>query len=155
MARGNGDFAKNPAAKEQAGVMEESNARLGVLRRTYRATFDLEASAYARDTGALTNGSTSGGWNGLGPNYFNIAAGLTVSFPLLSMPSIRAQEAQEEAIGRSAAATYRQASLIYRLNRTLRKLLSCKPEKLPPKPRRKPPMLGTDSSRPMHSIELV
>ncbi|MDQ2710648.1 MAG: TolC family protein [Acidobacteriota bacterium] len=102
------DLAKNPSAEEQAGVIEESRARLGVLQRTYRPTFELEASAYARGTGALTNGSTLGSWNGLGPNYFNVAAGFTVTFPLLSMPSIRAQEAQEAAMGRSAAATYRQ-----------------------------------------------
>lgn len=102
------DLANNPAAKEQAGVIEESNARLGVLQRSYRPTFDLQASAYARGTGALTNGSTLGGWNGLGPTYFNVATGFTVNFPLLAQPSIRAQEAQETAIGRSAAATYRQ-----------------------------------------------
>ena len=102
------DLASNPAAKEQAGVVQESESRLRVLQRTYRPTFALQAGAYARGTGALTNGSTLGGWNGLGPNYFNTAAGFTVNFPLLALPSIRAQEAQEAAIGRSASATYRQ-----------------------------------------------
>jgi outer membrane protein TolC len=102
------DLANNPAAKEQAGVIQESAARLKVLQRTYRPTFDLQASAYGRGTGALTNGSTLGGLNGLGPNYFNVAAGFTVNFPLLALPSIRAQEAEEAAIGRSASATYRQ-----------------------------------------------
>ena len=102
------DLANNPAAKEQAGVIQESATRLKVLQRTYRPTFVLQAGAYARGTGALTNGSTLGGWNGLGPNYFNTAAGFTVNFPLLALPSIRAQEAQESAIGRSASAMYRQ-----------------------------------------------
>lgn len=102
------DLSNNPASKEQAAVIRESEARLRVLQRTYRPTFDLQASAYARGTGALTDGSDLGGWNGLGPNYFNVAAGFTVSFPLLALPSIRAQEAQEAAIGRSASATYRQ-----------------------------------------------
>ncbi len=102
------DFAKNPTAAEQAGVIEESRARLGVLQRAYRPTFELQASAYARGTGALTNGSTLGGWNGLAPNYFNVAAGFTVSFPLLSIASVRAQESQQDAISRVAAATYRQ-----------------------------------------------
>jgi outer membrane protein len=104
------DVANNPAAKEQAGVIQESEARLRVLQRTYRPTFDVQASAYARGTGALTNGSTLGGLNGLGPNYFNVAAGFSVNFPLLALPSIRAQEAQETAIGRSASATYREIS---------------------------------------------
>lgn len=102
------DLANNPAVKEQAAVFQESEARLRVLQHNYRPTLDLQAGAYARGTGALTNGSTLGGWNGLGPNYFNVAAGFTVTFPLLSLPSIRAQEAQEAAIGRSAFATYRQ-----------------------------------------------
>jgi outer membrane protein len=102
------DLANNPVAKEQAGVIQESKARLRVLERTYRPTFELQASGYARGTGALTNGSTLGGWNGLGPNYFNAAAGFTLDFPLMSLPSIRAQEAQETAVERSAAATYRQ-----------------------------------------------
>jgi outer membrane protein len=102
------DLANNPAAREQAGVIRESESRLKVLQRTYRPTFALQAGAYARGTGALTNGSTLGGWNGLGPNYYNTAAGLTVNFPLLALPSIRAQEAQEVAVGRSASATYRR-----------------------------------------------
>ncbi len=102
------DLANNPAAKEQAAIIHESEARVRILQRTYRPTFDLQAGAYARGSGALTNGSTLGGWNGLGPNYFNVAAGFTVNFPLLALPSIRAQEARETAIGRSASATYRQ-----------------------------------------------
>jgi len=102
------DLANNPAAQQQAGVIQESKARLGVLQRTYRPTFGLQASGYARGTGALTDGTALGGGNGLGPTYFNVAAGFTVNFPLMALPSIRAQEAQEAAIGRSAAATYRQ-----------------------------------------------
>jgi outer membrane protein len=102
------DLANNPAAQQQAGVIGESNARLRVLERTYRPTFALQASGYARGTGALTGGTALGGWNGLGPTYFNAAAGFTVNFPLMALPSIRAQEAQETAIGRSAAATYRE-----------------------------------------------
>jgi outer membrane protein TolC len=102
------DLTNNPAAKEQSRAIQESEARLKVLQRTYRPAFNLQAGAYARGTGALTNGSTLGGANGLGPNYFNVAAGFTVTFPLMALPSIRAQEAQETAIGRSASATYRQ-----------------------------------------------
>jgi outer membrane protein TolC len=64
--------------------------------------------AYSRGTGALPDGSTLGGWNGLAPNYFNAGAGFTITFPVFSLFSIRAQEAQEAAVGRSASATYRQ-----------------------------------------------
>jgi outer membrane protein len=102
------DLANNPAAKEQAAVIQESEARLRVLQRSYRPAFDLQAGVYGRGSGALTNGSTLGGWNGLAPNYFNAGAGMTINFPLLALPSLRAQEAQETAIGHSASATYRQ-----------------------------------------------
>jgi outer membrane protein len=102
------DPASNPAAKEQAGVIEESKARLSVLQHSYRPTFELQGSAYSRGTGALTGGAVLGGWNGLAPNYFNVAAGFTVNFPVLALPSIRAQEAQEAALRRSAVASYRQ-----------------------------------------------
>lgn len=102
------DVAANPAAQEQSAFVKESQARLSVLEHTYRPTFNLQAGAYARGTGALPDGSTLGGWNGLAPNYFNAGVGFTVSFPAFSLFSIRAQEAQEAAAGRSASATYHQ-----------------------------------------------
>ncbi len=102
------ELSNNPVAKEQAGAIEESKAKLAVVQRTYRPTFDLQAAAYGRGSGALTNGSTLDGANGLAPNYFNVAIGFTVNFPLLSLPSIRAQEAQQTALTRSANDTYRQ-----------------------------------------------
>ena len=102
------EVASNPAAKEQSAVVQELQARLRVLQQTYRPTFELQLSGFARGTGALVNGSTLGGWNGLGPNYFNVAAGFTVNIPLMALPSIRAQQAQEAALGRSAEATYRR-----------------------------------------------
>jgi outer membrane protein len=98
----------NPAAQEENALLQESQARLRVLEHTYRPTFNLQAGAYARGTGALPDGSTLGGGNGLAPNYFNAGIGFTVSFPAFSLFSIRAQEAQEAAMGRSASATYRQ-----------------------------------------------
>ena len=88
--------------------MEESKARLKILEHSYRPTFNLQVSGFSRGTGALPNGSTLGGWNGLGPNYFNFGVGITINFAALAIASLRAEEAQEAAIGRSAAATYRQ-----------------------------------------------
>jgi outer membrane protein TolC len=102
------DLSKNPAAREQAGVIAESKSKVDVLQHTYRPTFELQAAAFGRGSGALTNGHTLGGAGGLAPNYFNAGAGFTVNFPLLSLPSIRAQEAQAAAVERSAAATYKQ-----------------------------------------------
>lgn len=103
-----GELTNTPLAKEQASVVEESRSKLAVLERTYRPTFELQGAAYGRGTGALTNGATLGGTGGLAPNYLNVGVGFTVNFPLLSLPSIRAQEAQAAAQQRSAAATYKQ-----------------------------------------------
>src|SRR6185312_12629788 len=68
----------NPAAQEQNSLVQESQARSRVLEHTYRPTFNLQAGAYARGTGALPDGSTLGGGNGLAPNYFNAGIGFTV-----------------------------------------------------------------------------
>lgn len=102
------DVEANPAAQEQNALIQESQARSRVLEHTYRPTFNWQAGAYARGTGALPDGSTLGGGNGLAPNYFNAGVGFTASFPAFSLFSIRAQEAQEAAVGRSASATYHQ-----------------------------------------------
>jgi len=103
-----GDLSKNPVAREQAGVIAESRSKVDVLQHTYRPTFELQATGYGRGSGALTNGQTLGGTGGLAPNYFNVGIGFTVDFPLLSLPSIHAQEAQAAAVERSAVATYKQ-----------------------------------------------
>jgi outer membrane protein TolC len=102
------DLSKNPAAREQVGAIAESKSKVDVLQHTYRPTFELQAAGYGRGTGALTNGQTLGGTGGLAPNYFNVGVGFTVNFPLLSLPSIHAQEAEASAVERSAAATYKQ-----------------------------------------------
>ncbi|MGI9075455.1 MAG: TolC family protein [Bryobacteraceae bacterium] len=94
------DLARHPAAQEQNAVVQESQARLRILERTYRPTFKLQVGASARGTGALTDGATLGGWNGLGPTFFNAAAGFTVGFPILALPSVRAQERQQNAPNR-------------------------------------------------------
>jgi outer membrane protein len=108
LTAGPSDIASHPAAREQNAVIEESEARLRILERTYRPTFKLQIGASARGTGALIDGATLGGWNGLAPTFFNVAAGFSVDFPILALPSIRAQEAQEAATERAASAEYRQ-----------------------------------------------
>jgi len=102
------DLSKNPLAKEQAAAVAESQSKIAVLARSYRPTFEVQGAAYGRGSGALADGHTLGGAGGLAPNYVNFGAGFTVNFPIFSLPSIRAQEAQAAALERSAAATYKQ-----------------------------------------------
>ena len=96
--------ASNPLAIEQTAAVEQAQAQLRVLERSYFPTFNLQASAYARGTGADVNGSRLGGANGLGPNVENYALGFTVTFPLLGLPALRAREAAQSAIIRSQTA---------------------------------------------------
>src|ERR1039457_2610650 len=73
------DAAKNPVALEQHAAVEETLARLRALERSYFPRFYLQGSAYARGSGAETNGKILGGLNGLAPSTQNYALGFTVT----------------------------------------------------------------------------
>ncbi len=98
------DTSANPIAREQAAVIEQARAELRALERSYFPRFDLEASLYARGTGAETNGVLLGGVNGLAPTVQNWALGLSVTFPVMDKQSIRAKEAAQSAAIRAQTA---------------------------------------------------
>jgi outer membrane protein TolC len=91
------DPAKNPVALEQAAAVEETLARLRALERSYFPRFYLQGAAYARGSGAETNGKILGGFNGLAPTTQNYALGFTVTFPISDLPSIQARQAAQSA----------------------------------------------------------
>jgi outer membrane protein len=101
----------NPVAIEQNGVIEEARARLRVLERSYFPKFYLQGLAYARGTGAESNGDRLGGVNGLAPNFQDYALGFTVTFPVLDLPSLRAREAVQSANIRSQTARAEQIAV--------------------------------------------
>jgi outer membrane protein len=103
--------AANPIAIEQNGVIEQSRAQLRVLERSYFPRFYLQGSAYARGTGAETDGARLGGLNGLGPTVQDYALGFTVTFPVLDLPSLRAREAVQSANIRSQTARAEQIAV--------------------------------------------
>jgi outer membrane protein len=102
------ETAVNPAAREQNAVIEQSTAQLKILERSYFPRFLLQGSAYARGTGAETNGNRLGGLNGLAPDTQNYAVGFTIAFPLFDSFSIHAREAGQEAAIRAETARYQQ-----------------------------------------------
>src|ERR1017187_283398 len=102
------DAAKNPVALEQHAAIEETLARLRALERSYFPRFYLQGSAYARGSGAETNGKILGGLNGLAPNTQNYARGFTVTFPISDLPSVRAREAAHSATVRAQQARSEQ-----------------------------------------------
>jgi outer membrane protein len=102
------DIASNPIVVEQNAVVEQARAQLRTLERTWFPKFYLQGAAYARGTGAETNGERLGGLNGLAPNYQNYALGFSVSFPVFDLPSIHAREAEQSAVIRAQTARNEQ-----------------------------------------------
>ena len=98
------NVAATPAAIEQSAVVEEAQAQLRAMERSYFPRFYLQGSAYARGTSAETNGAFLGGLNGLAPSYQNYALGFTVTFPVFDLPALRARETAQAATIRSQKA---------------------------------------------------
>jgi outer membrane protein TolC len=96
----------HPFARKQSAAIDESRAREHALARSYFPRFNLQASSYARGTGARVNGSTGGGLSGIGPNIQNWALGVTVLFPALDFASLHARERAEAHRTRAETAQY-------------------------------------------------
>ncbi len=105
--------AEHPAAREQNAAVEEARARQKALERAWFPRFSLQAASYARGSGAATDGATGGAISGLGPNVQNWAVGLTVTFPALEQPSLRARRQVE---------THRELAEQARYDQVLREL---------------------------------
>ena len=105
------DTSGNPILVEQNAVVEQARARMRALERTYFPRFYVQGAAYARGTGANTNGARLGGLNGLAPNTQDYALGLTVIFPVLDLPAIRARQQAQAATIRSEAARSEQIAV--------------------------------------------
>ncbi len=101
----------NPSVVEQEAVVEQARAQLRALERTYFPRFYLQGAAYARGTGAETDGDRLGGLNGLAPNYQNYALGFSVTFPILDLPALHAREAAQSATIRSQTARSEQIAI--------------------------------------------
>jgi outer membrane protein TolC len=91
------DLAANPQALEQTAVIQQAQAQLRALERSYFPKFYLQGLAYARGTGAETDGKILGGVNGLAPNTQNYALGFTATFPIFDFAAIHAREAAQSA----------------------------------------------------------
>jgi outer membrane protein len=104
------DPAQNPLAAEQNALVEQRKAELHVLEKSYVPHFYAQGAAYARGSGAATDGTRMGGINGLAPNRPNYALGFSVTFPALDFASVHAREAAQAATVRAETARSRQIS---------------------------------------------
>ncbi len=101
----------NPLVQEQAAAVEQAQAQLRVLERSYFPKFYLQGAAYARGSGAEINGGRLGGLNGLAPNTQNYGVGFSMTFPVADLPSLRAREAAQGASIRAQKARSEQLAL--------------------------------------------
>jgi outer membrane protein len=98
----------HPAAQEQSAALNEAQAREKAVASSFYPRFNLQAASYARGTGARTDGTTATGSTGLAPDVPNWGVGLTVTFPLLELPALRARREIERQKERAESARYEQ-----------------------------------------------
>lgn len=102
-------LSNNPIAEVQHARVEEAQAQVHILDRSYYPKFYLQSSVYGRGSGWDPAGKFEGGSAGLGPDRSNWAVGLTVTFPVLDIFGIRSRKAIESANERAEVARYDQA----------------------------------------------
>lgn len=103
-----GTITTHPAARQEAALVNQQQARLSVLSRSYVPRFNALASLSGRGAGTALNGVFPGGANGLAPDTLNWAAGLQVTFPAFDFFSLRAQKDVQAADVRAEQARYAQ-----------------------------------------------
>lgn len=99
-------MANHPVLQQQRSVVQQIQTNEQVLQRLYYPRFFLQGSNYARGTGAYADGSTLSGLNGLGPNIYNWGVGMSVTFPLFDLPSIRSRREIERYRARAESARF-------------------------------------------------
>jgi len=85
-------IASHPSAIVQKAQTEVALAEVHTLDRSYYPRFYLQSSVSGRGTGVNTDGSLQGGASGLDLQRENWAVGVTVTFPIMDIFSIRAQK---------------------------------------------------------------
>jgi outer membrane protein len=101
-------LSTHPFATAEQARVGQIKAQEHILDRSYYPRFDLQSTIYGRGSGANTDGTIQTGVNGLGLDRSNWAVGLTVTFPLFDIFSIRAQRQIEAANERAERARYDQ-----------------------------------------------
>lgn len=104
-------LSKNPAAEAQHARIEESQSLVRALDRSYYPKFYVQSVVMGRGSGVDPAGKFLGGTEGLGPDRANWAAGVTVTFPVFDIFSIRSKKAIETANEHAEQARYDQTLL--------------------------------------------
>jgi len=89
--------SQHPVMAEQKALTAQSAAQLRATEHSWVPQFNLEGAAFARGTGAESDGRRLGGTNGLSPTVANYAVGLNVTFAFMDFASIHARESGQAA----------------------------------------------------------
>jgi outer membrane protein TolC len=100
--------AAHPGAEAEYARVAGAQAEVHALDRAYYPKIYLQSSVYGRGSGLDPAGNSLGGSNGLGPDRGNWAAGVSVTFPIFDIFTIRSKRAIESANERAEAARYDQ-----------------------------------------------
>jgi outer membrane protein TolC len=103
---GPSDLTGHPLARQQSEVVSEAKAQERVLNSTYFPRFLLQGSLFSRGSGARLDGTTGGGFSGLGPNVKNWALSLTIVFPAFDFAAIHARKQIQFHLEQSATAQH-------------------------------------------------
>ena len=101
--------ALNPFAQVQHARVQEEQSLVHALDRSYYPKLYLQSVVMGRGSGVDATGKFLGGTEGLGPDRANWAAGLSVTFPVFDIFSIKSKKAVEAANERAEEARYHQA----------------------------------------------
>jgi len=99
----------HPVAQAQRARVQESESLVRALDRSYFPKLYLQSEAMGRGSGVDPSGKFLGGTEGLRPDRANWAAGVTVTFPVFDIFSIKSKKAVEAANERAEQARYDQA----------------------------------------------
>lgn len=102
-------LVKHPLATAEKASLQEANARVRTEDRSFVPRFNFQSAAFGRGSGANPDGTAASGLNGLGLERANWAVGLTVTFPLFDLFSVRARKHIEASSERREEARYDQA----------------------------------------------
>ena len=94
----------NPLMSERKAATAENEAQLKAIQRSWAPQFNIEGSAYARGSGAETNGERLSGANGLAPNVGNYVVGVNITFPVMDFASVHAKAAMQASVAKAAKA---------------------------------------------------
>jgi outer membrane protein TolC len=117
------NFDSHPVARAQAAAVETIRAREAIIAHSYFPRFNFQTAFFGRGTGALTSGRFEGGAHGLLPNTANWATGMTITFPLFDIFSLRSRRRIEENNEAAERARYDQTIQILKSQYTRAKTL--------------------------------